>query len=82
MIRALLNRRRVEQTRREVAAIRPRDPERQRLRLLLISLLDVIALLHCRPGRERDFDQVWECVEFFRDQLEAPASRRLRKASR
>ncbi len=71
MIKSVLQRQRAERARREVAALIPRTEQHARLRLLLITMLDFMALVLSQPKWEKDFERAWECVENFRAQMEA-----------
>ena len=72
MIQASNNRRRAQRARREVAAFEPSCEEHQRLKRLVIAMLDFMLLVLCRPEWRSDFERAWEVVEYFRAQLEAP----------
>ena len=72
VLQSLLNRRRAERARREVAAFEPRCEEHERLKLLLIAMLDFMVLVLCQPRWQEDFERAWECVELFRAHMETP----------
>ncbi len=72
MIQALLHRQRAVRARREIAAFHPTNSEQERIRLLLIAMLDFMLLVLCVPEHDRDFEQAWECIELFRQQMETP----------
>ncbi len=72
MIQALLNRLRVERARQQVAAFEPACEEQARLRLLVISLIDFVGLVQCQPGREQDFQDAWERIDYFRELMKRP----------
>lgn len=71
---SVLNRQRAERARREIAAFEPTTEEHQRLRLLLIAMLDFMLLVLCRPALENDFERAWACVEQFREQMESSSA--------
>ncbi len=63
---------RLEEARREVEALDPRNIYQDELGTLLLAMIDHVRREHCKPGAAADFGRWWVVLEIYRRVLSAP----------